>query len=79
MDVRELLELNDVTIDVDLTANRADCFSIRGLAREVGVLNRADVTEPTVDAVQQALKTQYLLKLKQLMLVHVTLAVWLRT
>ncbi|WP_070971025.1 phenylalanine--tRNA ligase subunit beta [Vibrio sonorensis] len=50
-DFREFLGLEDVTVDVDLTANRADCFSIRGLAREVGVLNRADVTEPKVEAV----------------------------
>ncbi len=50
-DFREFLGLDDVTVDVDLTANRADCFSIRGLAREVGVLNRADVTEPSVAAV----------------------------
>ncbi len=56
MDVRELLELNDVAIDVDLTANRADCFSIRGLAREVGVLNRADVTEPTLEAVATSIE-----------------------
>lgn len=56
MDVRELLELNDVAIDVDLTANRADCFSIRGLAREVGVLNRADVTEPTIEAVATSIE-----------------------
>ncbi|EIU7613906.1 phenylalanine--tRNA ligase subunit beta [Vibrio vulnificus] len=48
MDFRDFLALNDVTIDVDLTSNRADCFSIRGMAREVGVLNRADVTEPSV-------------------------------
>ncbi len=47
-DFREFLSLNDVTVDVDLTANRADCFSIRGMAREVGVLNRADVIEPSV-------------------------------
>lgn len=56
MDVRELLELNDVAIDVDLTANRADCFSIRGLAREVGVLNRTDVTEPTIEAVTTSIE-----------------------
>ncbi|HAS8247346.1 TPA: phenylalanine--tRNA ligase subunit beta [Vibrio vulnificus] len=48
MDFRDFLALNDVTVDVDLTSNRADCFSIRGMAREVGVLNRADVTEPSV-------------------------------
>jgi phenylalanyl-tRNA synthetase beta chain len=38
-DIREFLNLNDVTIDVDLTANRGDCLGIKGLAREVGVLN----------------------------------------
>ncbi|EGR0130209.1 phenylalanine--tRNA ligase subunit beta [Vibrio vulnificus] len=48
MDFRDFLALNDVIVDVDLTSNRADCFSIRGMAREVGVLNRADVTEPSV-------------------------------
>ena len=46
-DIREYLQLNDVTIDVDLTANRADCLGIKGLAREVAVLNRSDVTEPS--------------------------------
>lgn len=50
-DLRAFLNLDDVTIDVDLTSNRADCFSLRGLAREVGVLNRLDVTEPKVQAV----------------------------
>lgn len=54
-DFREFLGLDDVTVDVDLTANRADCFSIRGMAREVGVLNRADVTEPTVNPVAPAI------------------------
>ncbi len=42
-DFREYLALNDVAIDVDLTANRSDCLSIAGMAREVGVLNRAEV------------------------------------
>ncbi|MFD2176668.1 phenylalanine--tRNA ligase subunit beta [Veronia pacifica] len=50
-DFREFLSLNDVTIDVDLTANRADCLSIKGMAREVGVLNRAEVCEPTIESV----------------------------
>ena len=57
-DFREFLGLDDVTIDVDLTANRADCFSIRGMAREVGVLNRADVAEPTVSPVAPAIDDQ---------------------
>jgi phenylalanyl-tRNA synthetase beta chain len=46
--VREYLDLNDVTIDVDLTANRGDCLGIKGLAREVGVLNSSEVTEPKI-------------------------------
>uniref|UniRef100_UPI003517A0A2 YtpR family tRNA-binding protein n=1 Tax=Marisediminitalea sp. TaxID=2662268 RepID=UPI003517A0A2 len=50
-DIRDYLELNDVTIEVDLTPNRADCLGLRGIAREVGVLNNTDVTEPTVEAV----------------------------
>ncbi|TWX65915.1 phenylalanine--tRNA ligase subunit beta [Colwellia demingiae] len=48
--VREYLDLNDVTIDVDLTANRGDCLGLKGLAREVGVLNSLEVTEPTITA-----------------------------
>ncbi|OZT83921.1 phenylalanine--tRNA ligase subunit beta [Vibrio sp. 03_296] len=55
MDFRDFLALNDVTVDVDLTSNRADCFSIRGMAREVGVLNRADVTEPSVAPVSPSI------------------------
>jgi len=46
--VREYLDLDDVTIDVDLTANRGDCLGIKGLAREVGVLNSLEVTEPVI-------------------------------
>ncbi|ACH66623.1 MULTISPECIES: phenylalanine--tRNA ligase subunit beta [Aliivibrio] len=63
-DVRDILELNDVAIDVDLTANRADCFSIRGLAREVGVLNRADVTEPTIAAVAASIEDAVSIEVK---------------
>ena len=41
-DIREYLNLDDSIIDVDLTPNRADCLSIAGLAREVGVINKVD-------------------------------------
>ena len=50
-DIREYLQLNDATIEVDLTPNRADCLGIRGLAREVGVLNNAEVCEPQISPV----------------------------
>ncbi|QXO18921.1 phenylalanine--tRNA ligase subunit beta [Vibrio ostreae] len=63
-DFREFLGLNDVTVDVDLTSNRADCFSIRGMAREVGVLNRTDVTEPSVAAVAPSIDDTIAIEVK---------------
>lgn len=42
-DVREVLDLNDKVLDLDITPNRADCLSMVGIAREVGVLTEADV------------------------------------
>ncbi|PIQ44173.1 MAG: phenylalanine--tRNA ligase subunit beta [Gammaproteobacteria bacterium CG11_big_fil_rev_8_21_14_0_20_46_22] len=36
--VREYLQLNDELIDIDLTPNRGDCFSVKGIARELSAL-----------------------------------------
>lgn len=41
-DIREYLKLDDNIIEVDLTPNRADCLSLEGVAREVGLLNKID-------------------------------------
>lgn len=54
--MREYLGLSrdgrdDKIIDVDLTPNRGDCLSLAGLSREVGVLNKVDVTAPVIEAV----------------------------
>lgn len=51
-DLREYLSLNDTAIEVDLTPNRGDCLSIRGLAREVGVLNSVNVEGPKFSSVE---------------------------
>ena len=51
IDLREYLQLNDHSIDVDLTPNRSDCLSLKGIAREVGVLNRLVVTQPAITPV----------------------------
>ncbi|MDX1466194.1 MAG: phenylalanine--tRNA ligase subunit beta [Halomonas sp.] len=45
-DFRAFMGLDDHTIEVDLTPNRGDCLSVKGLAREVGVLNRLAVQGP---------------------------------
>jgi phenylalanyl-tRNA synthetase beta chain len=57
MDLRTYLVLDDHIFDIDLTPNRADCFSILGIAREAAVLNKAPllvpecpVVPPTIDA-----------------------------
>ncbi len=50
VDLREYLNLNDSVIEVDITPNRSDCLSVKGIARDVGVINRLAVTEPAIAA-----------------------------
>lgn len=50
-DFRVYLELDDASIEVDLTPNRGDCLSLTGLAREVGALYAIPVAVPAVAAV----------------------------
>jgi phenylalanyl-tRNA synthetase beta chain len=57
-DIRDYLQLDDYILDIDLTPNRADCFSILGVAREVAALNRVPLMKapdslqhPTIDEV----------------------------
>ncbi len=38
VDIRTYLNLDDHSIDIDLTPNRADCFSVLGVAREVAAV-----------------------------------------
>ncbi|MDA3808468.1 MAG: phenylalanine--tRNA ligase subunit beta [Thiomicrorhabdus sp.] len=45
-DVREYLDLNDMSIEVDLTPNRADCFSLQGIARDVRAISGVTLTQP---------------------------------
>ncbi len=45
-DIRDYLDLNDHSIEVDLTPNRSDCLGVAGIAREVGVISQTDVTAP---------------------------------
>ena len=47
----EYLSLDDQCIEVDLTPNRSDCLSVKGIARDVAVLNRLPLTEPEIKPV----------------------------
>ncbi|MDU8924757.1 phenylalanine--tRNA ligase subunit beta [Pasteurellaceae bacterium LIM206] len=51
-DFRDYFNLNDKAIEISLTPNRADCLSIAGIAREVGVVNRLSVRAPAIEPVK---------------------------
>ncbi|MFH7804864.1 phenylalanine--tRNA ligase subunit beta [Acinetobacter sp. BSP-53] len=51
VNIREYLDLDDHVIDISITPNRGDCFSIRGIAREIGVINQLAVTAPEITEV----------------------------
>ena len=44
-DIREYLNLNDVMIDISVTPNRADCFGIVGVARDISAVNNIPMKE----------------------------------
>ncbi|HAM64268.1 MAG TPA: phenylalanine--tRNA ligase subunit beta, partial [Acinetobacter nosocomialis] len=45
------LKLDDNVIDISITPNRGDCFSIRGIAREIAVINQLQMNEPEIKSV----------------------------
>lgn len=54
VDIKEVLGLNDTVIDIDLTANRADCFSIIGLAREIAAVTGCELKMPALEVKEAA-------------------------
>lgn len=54
MDIKEALGLDDVVLEFELTANRADCFSVLGLAREVAVLTGGTFKKPMLSVRENA-------------------------
>ena len=45
------LQLEDTSIEIDLTPNRGDCLSIRGIARDIAARYRLGTTPPKIEAV----------------------------
>lgn len=62
-DLRDYLQLNDNTIEISLTPNRADCLSIAGIAREVGVANQAVVNPPKIAKVEPTIDDKVAIEL----------------
>lgn len=46
--ITEVLGLDDIVMELELTPNRADCLSMLGVAREVAALLETEVKEPVV-------------------------------
>ena len=51
-DIREYLKLDDNTIEISVTPNRADCLGIIGVARDVAVLNQTELNAPEIVPVE---------------------------
>ncbi|QEP44975.1 phenylalanine--tRNA ligase subunit beta [Ectothiorhodospiraceae bacterium BW-2] len=58
-EVRQALELEDMTLELGLTPNRGDCLSLLGIAREVGVLNDIALTPPPLTPVEVELDERF--------------------
>lgn len=51
------LGLPDTILEIDLTPNRGDCLSMRGVAREVAVINELPFAEPAIPALAPSMET----------------------
>lgn len=49
MPLAQYLDKNEVVLDLEITPNRPDCLSVRGLAREFAAMNGRDWTDPIAD------------------------------
>jgi phenylalanyl-tRNA synthetase beta chain len=62
--ITEVLGLNDRIIDIDLTPNRADCFSVLGVARDLAVGQQLSFEEPKVARVGAAIRDTFPIELE---------------
>jgi phenylalanyl-tRNA synthetase beta chain len=62
--VADALALDDAILEVELTPNRGDCLSMRGLAREVSTLTGARLSGPRVRAIKPKSKRRFDVKLE---------------
>jgi phenylalanyl-tRNA synthetase beta chain len=62
-DLREYLKLDDTILDVDLTPNRGDCFSLLGIAREVAARRGATPHNPAAQQIVAASEERFAVEL----------------
>jgi phenylalanyl-tRNA synthetase beta chain len=49
--IRDFLDLDDTLFTLKITPNRADCLSIKGIAREVGALTQTNLSTPEIPTI----------------------------
>lgn len=54
VDIKKVLGLDDVVLDIDLTANRGDCTNIIGLAREAAAVLGTEFRMPDMSVQETA-------------------------
>lgn len=60
----EYLSLDDKVLEIDMTPNRADCLSVRGLARELSALTGVAVESPQMPVVPQQIDDRVSIELE---------------
>lgn len=92
VDLRTYLQLSDQILELDLTPNRSDCLSLRGVAREVGVLTQTPVktfeqaaqpvsseSQKSVQVSASAACPRYLARIIENIDINAPSPLWLRT
>lgn len=58
-DFNAYFKANDHIIDIEITPNRGDCLSVRGVARDVAVANQLALNPPALTAVKSTVKNNF--------------------
>ncbi len=53
VDIKKVIGLDDVVLDIDLTANKQDCFCITGLAREAAAVLGKELKMPDISVKEE--------------------------
>ncbi len=70
-DIREYLKLDDYSIEVELTPNRADCLSIQGMAQDVSASCNTELKALEIVPVESSVNDAIEVTLEPLMIVRV--------
>ena len=60
----DYLKLDDEILDIDITPNRGDCFSVLGIAREIGAINGRDLHPGRAEPVRAVIEDAFPVELR---------------